>query len=265
VQNEGKYINKLLQVDKQEDKIFMPNEIFTDLKNNIKGGSHISFAYSYYYLSLWLYRYAKYGNINIDVKTIKSILDISKNNKSVDYLIKKDGVLDKLGYTFTSTDYPFAWNWNDGNIEFDMISDFDVDSRKMMNGSRGRNYKIKVPLKGIHRTAESEEDCHEDGIFHQIDNTHLVEFETFIECMSNKELGNVAFYIYGYLKRQCDIHKKYNSSYDKLADELSIGRNTLMKYMRVMSDNGLVEIKENSCYKIDGGKFKRDANTYTIM
>ena len=265
MQNDGININKLLQVDKLEDKIFMPNEIFNDLKNNIKGGSHISFAYSYYYLSLWLYRYAKYGNIVVDVKMIKDILGISKTNKTVDYLVKKNGTLDQMGYTFTLTDYPFAWNWNDGNIEFDMISELDEDGRRMIMSGRGRNYKIKVPTKGTHRTIESEEDCHEDGTFYDVSDTHCIDWEVFAECMQCRELGSVSFYIYGYLKRKCDIHKKYNSSYEKLADELGMGKSTLMKYMRQMSDTKLVDVKENSCYRIGEDKFKRDANTYTIM
>lgn len=38
-----------------------------------------------------------------------------------------------------------------------------------------------------------------------IANTHNVDFEVFIKCMTNDKLGTDAFYLYSFLKHKCDV------------------------------------------------------------
>jgi hypothetical protein len=86
------------------NKIFMPNEIFKQLIecewiHPDARSPHIAFAYTYYYLICVLYRYCLYeleGGGYLTRKQIKVILGYSKDNKTLDYLIKEHGVLDKL-------------------------------------------------------------------------------------------------------------------------------------------------------------------------
>ena len=201
-------IIELLQYNDKENKVFMPNEIFEDISiMGFKTIEHKSFVYSYYYLLLWLYRYTKYGNIKITVQDIKEVLGYNKKYDVLDYIIKKDGLLDQLGYTESTTDFPYHWNMENG-LEFNYFSEMDLEMRKTI--SRGRNYKIKVPVKGIHRDSESRSEGIEDGVFYDIANTHMVDFEVFAECM--EKVGCKGFYVYGYLKWKCDIYKKYNIS-----------------------------------------------------
>src|SRR5699024_11535773 len=94
------YIVKLNYRDGQS-RHFMPNEIFKDLQSNIKTSTHIAFAYSYYYLTSWLYRNVKYAEdlpIEINTKTLKKLLGYNQNYKPINYIIKKNGVLEQINY-----------------------------------------------------------------------------------------------------------------------------------------------------------------------
>lgn len=267
--DKSKLINSMfefLQIDKKEFKIFIPNEIFNDFKscNELNGSEHISFAYTYYYLISWLFRYAKYGlgNVKIDVKFIKQLLGYNATTKTVDFIIKKDGILDQLDYTYSSTDYPIAWTYDNGDIDFDMYSELDSDMKKYLN--KGKNYKIKVPVKGLYRSEDSKEDNYMDGTFYDVSNTHLIEFDIFMKCMSEHELGCIGFYLYGYLKSKFQIHSnKYNSSYERLASDCELSESTVKRYVAVLESKGLIGCKEGDCSYDEG--FKKDANTYYLV
>lgn len=258
-------IKQYLQYDELEYKVFMPNEIFVDLKPlHEKGSGHVSFAYSFYYLNCWLYRYAKYGHINIDSKIIKQILGYSPIYKKTDYIIKKNGFLDEINYTTTDNDYPLAWTLDDHEcLEFTLVSSLDKDMLKIVRDMKGKNSKIKVPIKGIWRTGESKNENIEDGTFYDVSNTHLINFEVFIKCMENKGLGCIGFYLYSYLKYRCQWFEEFNSSVERIGLELGICKSTTEKYICKLIENRLVDFKVNECLYVDGA-FKKKANTYKL-
>lgn len=258
-------LNEYINYTEQEYPMYIPNEIFYDLnQSEIKGSSHIAFSYSYYYLISWLYRYAKYGSKKIDVGMIKEILGYRADNKGLNYLIKQNGVLDKLGYTFSSGDYPLAWNFNNGDIEFLLLSDMDEDTRKLMYGQTGRNYKIKVPVKGLWRSGESEREGYYDGTFYDISNTHYVGFDVFTKCMENEQVGVIGFYLYGYLKNKIQTHKgKYKCPVERIADDSGISIKTTERYLGALLLNGLIKSEEGECKRVDD-ELKREANTYYV-
>lgn len=257
-------LEEKLNYNNKQDKIFMPNEIFNDLRVlHDKGSSHVAFAYSYYYLISWLYRFAKYGEKNIDVKMIKQVLGYSADNKKVNYLIKKNGFLDEIGYTYTDTDYPLSWNFNNGDIDFMMLSDVDVEVKNLLMQQKGKNYKIKVPIKGLWRNADSEKENVYDGTFYEIDYTHEMSFNVFSKCMENEYLGVSGFYLYGYLKYRCDKFNEYTSSIERIGTEVGMSKNTAEKYLTNLSLAGLIECNENECVKVDG-EFKKKAHSYSM-
>jgi hypothetical protein len=254
-------IKQLLQYNEYQNKIYIHNEIFEELKLlHDKGSSHVAFAYTYYFLICWLYRYAKYGELNIDVKMIKQIMGYSATYQEINYLIKKNGWLDQNGLTYSDTNYPLVWEWKDDELEFTYLSDMDVEIKNMYITNKGRNYKIKVPVKALHRNKDDEL---LDGTFYDISYTHEVSFDLFVKCVSDKELGCSAFYLYGYLKYRCDKFKEYNSSVERLAKETGMSKNTVDKYLTSLCRNGLVKYKENECKKING-EFNKKANTYIV-
>ncbi|MBB2482973.1 hypothetical protein H5P36_22690 [Bacillus sp. APMAM] len=260
-------IEKYLCFNEQETNIYVPNEIFKDLQDNFKKTNHIPVAYSYYYLISWLYRYAKYGSFNIDNKKIKEILGYHQDSKGIDYIMKKNGVLDLMEYTITSKDYPLSWKYDkyDGyGLEFEMLSEFPEEIQKTLKELQSRKYTIKYPVKAFHRTKESEEDNYEDGTFYEVDNTHLVPFEVFMFCMSKKEIGCTGFYLWSYLKMQ---NQKFVNGYDvamhQLAIDIGIPKMTMVDHLKALRQYNMVDVIHNQeyfCLLLDDSK--RKANTY---
>ncbi|MGE6259212.1 hypothetical protein ACQKCU_15120 [Heyndrickxia sporothermodurans] len=257
-------IEKYLCFNEKENNIYMPNEIFKDLQDNIKKTVHIPFAYSYYYLICWLYRYTKYGIFNIDNRKIKEMLGYNKDSKGIDYIIKKNGVLDLMQYTITTKDFPVSWTFEDNYLDFDLLSDLDEYAQKMVKELCSRKYTIKFPLKGFYRTKESEDDNYEDGTFFEVDNTHLVPFEVFMFCMGKKEIGCTGFYLWSYLKMQNQIYGGgYDVPYKRLALELGIPYMTMVDSLKVLRQYNMVNAIHNQeyfCVILDDNK--RKANTY---
>lgn len=58
-------IKSTLKITGKESKVFLPNEIFDDLQGYITNGTHLAYAYSYYYLTHFLYRNCKYLNTEV--------------------------------------------------------------------------------------------------------------------------------------------------------------------------------------------------------
>ncbi|MEK3855956.1 hypothetical protein [Cytobacillus sp. FSL H8-0458] len=290
-------LKTLLQYREKESKVFMPNEIFDDIKkpfiqmaankkieqsNNfikvetVKGirkkrgqnkdaiSKHIAFAYSYYYLISWLYRNAKYGEINITIEDIKKVLTYTRKSQEVDYIIKKNGILDEIGYTETTNDYPIAWEFKDPELEFIFFSDMDKDIQKMLINQKGRNFKIKIPIKHLHRDSESYKEGILDGLFYEPHNFHVVPFEIFLFCMGKKEVGVRGFYLYCYLKRMNEYYGEgYDVSIEKLSKEIAIPISTLEKDIEAIRCYRMVNCIHNQEYFVPGLEDgERKANTY---
>lgn len=257
-------INEILQYNEKESKLFIHNEIFNDLKHNLNRSNHIPFAYSYYYLICWLYRYAKYGQLTIDNKSIKKILGYSPTYPEIDYIIKKNGVLDVIGYTITAKDYPISWTFDNNCLDFFMLRDCDEETQKLVKGTKSRKYTVKFPPKAFHRTQESEEGNHLDGTFYDVSNTHLIPFEVFMFCMSKKDIGCTGFYLWSYLKMQNQLFEGgYDISLDDLSNEVSIPRSTMCKYLNTLRAYSMINCYHNQQFFCIALKEEdRKSNTY---
>lgn len=255
-------IKDLLQFSKEESKVFMPNEIFIELNPAIDSNPHVHFAYSYIYLTHWLYRHAKHmtknGIINNDM--IKEILGYNAKQKKLDYLIKKDGLLDQLGYTETVKDLPISWKFEDETVEFEMLS----DNKEILEfWDLPRKYSIKYPVKAFNRQISDEI---EDGTFYYVWNTHCIPFEVFMYCMSNDQIGTTGFYLYSYIKMMND---KFPSGWDiaieKMTKVTGIPTKTLTRYIDVLRKYKMVEVTYNQEHFSLAMRIEdRKANTYAI-
>ncbi len=314
-------LRELLQYDdeeKHESYLFMPNEIFKDLQKGLnsvkpisneekeieyievkgqtrkkrgksKGASinHVTFAYSYIYLVTWLYRYAKYGKGKVTIKKehLKKILGYGAKTQEVDYLIKKNGVLEMMDYIRTTTDFPLEYHYSNeyryemmdtdivpGELTFTTFLEYkEKDERgEYLNGGsykyfdRGKNYKIKYPVKAFERIVDSEGNIEWEGTFFEVDNTHLIPVEVFLYCMSNKKIGCTGFYLYSYLKHKNDIYEGgYDVSIEDLVIETGIPDSTLNKYISLLKSYRMIDFYHNQeafcvAYKSED----RKANTY---
>lgn len=263
-------IEKCLQYNEKESKVFMPNEIFDDLQNNIKKTVHIPVAYSYYYLITWLYRYAKYGTINIDNKNIKQILGYNTDTQGIDYLMKKNGMLDVMGYTETVKDFPITWTFEDEYLDFEMLSEMDEDVQKAIKQNLSRKYTIKFPVKAFNRHIDDEEmkeeyaKGYEDGTFYELDNTHMIPFEVFMYCMNNDKIGCTGFYLYSYLKmKNQHFSDGYDCPMERLAKETGLPISTMRDSLDIIRKYKMVEgILNQEYFCIGLEDYKRKANTY---
>ncbi|MGG2091903.1 helix-turn-helix domain-containing protein [Bacillus sp. S13(2024)] len=264
-------LNILLQYDDAESKVFMPNETFEDLKSAITNSPHIGFAYSYIYFITWQYRYVKHmGNDGlINNCKIKEILGYNPTTKGLDYLTKKNGLLDKLEYTKTVKDFPVSWEYKElEGLEFSMLSEHE---ELLGFWKLPRKYTIKFPVKAFYRHSNDEEmkneynEGYEDGTFYDVSNTHMIPFEVFMYCMSNKEVSCTGFYLYSYLKYKNDKYRAgYDVSLDKLADETGISRSTINRYLDSLKKFNLIRFIINQEFVIGLSEEYRRANTYSV-
>lgn len=259
---------KLFEYSEKESKLFMPNEIFIDLKNNINKGPHIAFAYTYIYLCTWLYRYAKHFNVNVfDNKIIKETLGYSARNQSLDYLIKKDGLLDQIEYTASTKEFPMSWKFCniEKTLEFEMSTDYK-DFKEYLP-SISKRFFLKYPNKAFYRIGVEEGEEYEyAGTFHEIKNTHNMPFEVFLYCMSNEEVGCNGFYLYSFLRHKNDIFTGgYDISLNELSNETGLPRRTLSRYMDALKGYRMIDFRHNQEYFVTNmNKEERKANTYII-
>jgi hypothetical protein len=273
-------IERLLQYNSfkgYESDLFMPNEIFTDLKNHIENTPHIAFAYSYTYLVTWLYRHFKYTNVKAGGLTnsdIKEILGYKPETRSVNKLITKNGLLDKIGYTETTRNFPVSVTVEDGSLEFTTVSEIDDKSNpaysyegsteKIMRTNIPNNYTIKYPVKAFKRTLiRADNELELEGTFYDVDYTHNIPFEVFMYSMSNEDIGCTGFYLYAYLKHKNDIYANgYDVSLENLANETGIAERTLDKYLGMLKGYKMIEFQHNQEFFVIGLK-DRKPNTYT--
>lgn len=255
--------------------VYLPNEIFRDLvkcdelvEGKTKQTSPRAFAYAYIYLCCWLYRYCKWvgDERKVTQADLKQVLGYSRENKTIDYIIKKNGVLEKLGYLTTTTDYPVSYFFEDDCIDFNTIKeqnqDYNEEVKKYLNNDK--NYKIKFPVKAFHRTRESFEERVLDGTFYGVENTHQVPFQVFAYCMTNKDIGITGFYLYSYLKHRNDIFKQgVDISHLKLTDETGISPTKLDDCLKQMKSHNMINVKVED-FVFDMPIHLRKANKYKV-
>lgn len=266
-----------------EPPLFMPNEIFEDLKVSVNA-NNIPLAYSYYYLISYLYRYAKYDHHLYTSSDIKEILGYNpksgygSKSSPMNDLLKKDGILDQIGYTRTEKDFPVYAeykNANDEGLVFNYYSEPDFrEGFKRRNINVGKRYTVKFPVKAFYRTQEDEEDNYENGTFFEIENTHQIPVEVFMFCMSNKELGVKGFYTYCYLqyrnnyckyyaKKHNLVHRGYDVSLDKLQKELGMTKSTLKRTLDPLKKYNLITCKVNQDFML--GRKEEDRRPLTYL
>lgn len=223
----------------------MPNEIFHDISEwlsngEIKSKMHQEFIYSYYWYITYLWRFCLYSTEEITQKTIKQTLGYNPNEKRVDYIIKKGGLLDQKNYTSPTTDFPVLWRLDGDDFSFSMFDDYDEVSKEYLSQQiTGRNI-IKSPI--LHVGDEENE-----GIFWNSANTHYVDLDVFQLCMSDRSLGCAGFYMYGILKSMSDKNFYFNdSSYFNCSNEtlVNITNWDIKRVIQVtnrLMDCGLIE------------------------
>lgn len=225
----------------------MPNEIFEDFsKADFKSYNHKCFAYAYYYLVTYLYRNALYGGNTTDYSQHKIINVFTSKKSSLTYITKSGGLLDEIGYTRTTTDYPVSYYMEDGILEFGLIKNL----RKKLHGleeGHSPSLNVKEPVKAMDRFDGE----HYTGTFYSFQNTHKIDVNDFIRIISDGKLGHVGLYLYGYISMMCDrFPGGYQVSNATLGEVVECSESTIKRYARQLEVVGLLKSKR----KVHGEK-----------
>jgi hypothetical protein len=208
--------------------IQIPNEIFDDFgQADFKSFNHKCFAYAYYYLVCFLYRNTLYGGNNTEQYSQQNIIKVLTGNKTVvSYITKSDGLLDKLKYTRSTTDYPVSPFMDNGILEFKLIKDL----RKRMPNvdlNHSPRFSIKEPIKAL--TRFDGEDF--TGTFYSFQNTHRIDAKRFVNIVTDRLLGHVGLFVYGYISMMCDrFPNGFHLSNTELSRVVGCSERTVQNY-----------------------------------
>lgn len=253
----------------------IPNGLFFDLSNNIKTNGkinikQISFAYSYLVAVAFLYKYAHFVDIDngtyIQNSDIKQLLGYGKTTKTVDRIIKKNGILEEIGLVKTTSDYPVEVEYTNEKINNINIRDFITISKLGADNInyimvkeivKNNNYEIKEPS----FLFEYKEDI---GSLYNYENTHKITLKEFLFFIGDDNLDNIDFLMYSFFKCKCYGLKDNAKSIalDKIVIEMGIGRDAFYIHLEKLKEYKFIEVHHKG-WRVSG-KRKNDmeANDY---
>ncbi|MGG0667685.1 hypothetical protein ABE073_04065 [Lederbergia citrisecunda] len=198
--------------ENHEITIAMPNELLFHLpewlsNKELKSNQHQEFIYSYLWLISYYWRYARYAEEKITQQTIKSVLGYNPDEKRLNYIVKKNGLLDAKGYTSTTKNYPVSWSFENSKegVSFTMLKSLDLEFQALVSKFKSENYQVKCPLVSVGTDVS-------EGIYWNTDNTHFMSQELFDLCMKHPKLQCAGFYLCGVLKYIGDKNYHFSSS-----------------------------------------------------
>lgn len=257
----------------------MPNSIFKKLSKNIKsknGSTNIqqsSFAYAYLALVSLLYKYSHFVDVDnstyIQNSDIKEMLGYSKSTKSIDSIIKKNGLLDSLGITSTSKDYPVRFyerQTNDDNnlkirefMKFSQLNKDDLLLNNIKTIVKNKNYTIKEP-----EFLFVSEDG-ELGTLYEYSNTHRVTLKELLLFVSDDKYNNIDMMMYFFFKSKCKGLKNNTKSIslNSITFLLGISRDSFYQHLKVLKDGNHLQVIHKSW--IMNSKDEFDSNEYRFI
>jgi hypothetical protein len=257
----------------------LPNSIFRDLSTSIKNKSgstniqQVAFAYVYLVTTAFLYKYAHFVNIDngtyIQNSDIKELLGYNRSTKTIDKVIKKNGILDELGLTTTTKDYPVRFVMNPEEnvngiplrefITIDELNVNDINYTTIKGIVKNRNYEVKEPL--FLTTGYEGSDY---GTLYGIERTHEITLKEFMAFIFDEGLNNIDFLIYGFMKSRCKGYKdnmKAMAVY-KIVLEIGIDRSTFYEHLESLKKKKYIKVNHKE-WKMKGEKYRdMEANEY---
>lgn len=235
-------------------------EFFNGLleSGKLKGNRHKTFAFSYYWLVSYLWKYSKYGYREINTQDIKRILGINPTEKRMDYITKKKGLLDSVGLTETTRDFPINTSFDDnGEIIVTTLSNLNKDVAQDFLKKHSARYVCKKPLLQYKREGKA-------GLMYSRDDVVSISIFEFTRCVLCPEIGFDGFYVYAYLKYRVKMlgNTGVNIYYSELENQIGYKHRRIRTLIQNLVLAGLVEVKQELEY--DNGKLSK-SNTYDII
>jgi hypothetical protein len=249
----------------------IPNGIFKDLAKNCKNIQQTSFAYAYIIVIAFLYKYTHFVDIDngtyIQNADIKEFLGYNRTTKSIDPIIKKNGILDEIGLTATVKDYPIRFVKNPtetiNNIplrEFVHISDInndDVNYTLIKSIVKNNNYTVKEPVFFFNYNDEG-------GTLYDYANTHKIRLRELMAFVHDDNLNNIDFLLYCFFKSKCHGYKDHTKAIGLhiIIGNLDIGKDAFYGHLNTLKDKQYVEVNHKGW--VMGSKDSLDANEYSF-
>lgn len=223
-------------------------------KNNKSNVQQIAFAYSYIVAVSFLYKYTHFVDLNnetyVQNADIKEILGYNRNTKTIDKVIKKDGILDLMGITRTTKNYPIYHIDDLSNSingipirELTYIEDIEKDDGIRMilkDIVRNRNYEIKEPL--FMSEAFGNRDY---STIYSYESTHKITLDEFIDIIFDEETNNVDFLLYCYFKCKCKGFKKDTRmiSLNTITRDTGMDSSTFYRHISILKERKYIDVE----------------------
>lgn len=234
--------------------------------------NHIPFTFSYLYLQSYLFRYTKYDYYVPYVSEIKEILTYDGSNKTLNYIIKYDGLLDQINLTKTIYDFPIFHEWVNNNLSITLLSHLNNSNQfgKTWRNDKGINYNAscKYPVTAFYDDLKLFDEItvnDNGGTFFNSSNSTLIDWNIFNYCMSNNELGCTGFYLHSFIKSQQDKLGSCMLGFNKLSTYTGLSTTTLTRYIKSLRQYNLIECVSGTFVvgadKVKG-EVKKESNVY---
>jgi predicted transcriptional regulator len=235
-------IKQQIDFNEVDNHVYINNSIFNELLN-CQELNHISrraYAYGYYCLITYLYKNAKYQKYLLKQSDLKKILGYNPEHRGLDIISKKDGLLDRMGYTETITDFPIRIDTG-RMIVFDMYR--NTKNKISFGEVISNNYKVKLPVKAFYKDKKSKEAGILNGSYYNADDCHVFDVESFLECVGNEAIGCVGFFIASYIKAlEISLRTGPFSNMIKVANAFGLTKKTFYKYINALVEAGLIDV-----------------------
>lgn len=225
-------------------------------EGDIKNNRHKTFAFSYYCLVSYLWKYSKYGLQEINTQDIKRILQVNPSEKRMDYLIKKGGILDLFGFTETTRDFPISTTFDEHNmIIVKTLKDIREDLAKSFLEQYNNRYTCKKPLLQYNRGSKV-------GLMFSKDDVVPVSVFELTRTLLCPEIGFDGFYVYVYIKYRCKItYENPTIFYTELEKNIGYEKRRIRELISNLESVGMLEV--DSRYDRNEKRISRK-NSYKI-
>jgi hypothetical protein len=229
----------------------IPNGIFKDLQYIQSNTQQSSFAYAYLVAIAFLYKYAHFVDVDngtyVQNNDIKQVLGYGKSTKTVDKIIKKNGILEEIGLIATTKSYPVQFTDSGEEINghlardfitIDMIDEDYVNYEVIKSTVKNRNYEIKEPTFFFDYKGDV-------GTLYDYSNTHKITIQEFMRIIYDESLDNIHFLLYGFFKSRCFGYKNNTQEIAlyKIVEDAGVGKDAFYSRLDDLKKNGFLEVK----------------------
>lgn len=262
----------------EDASVQIPNEIFPLLAKGIKNKNEksnvqqVAFAYAYLAHIALLYKYSFF--LDVDNQTyiqngdIKEWLGYSRTTKTINRVIKKGGILDAMGLTETTKDYPLFFHTtgetlNDISIrEYYGVLDDEVNDinptilLQVKTIVQNRNYETKKPLFLIDPLGDREY-----GTLYDYSKTHSFTAKEALYFFTHNFFNTIDFSIYNYIKSKSKGMPSNSKEIPlrRITVELGLDEKTLYAHLDALKDSGILGVRHRGWKTYEGNS---EANTY---